>query len=88
MAINEIDNRKAIKKINESKSWFTESINKTNKNQQTDKEKEVLQFQTLNLDLCGLSWWLSLTVQETQVRALAWEDPMRCGAPRFVHHNY
>ena len=41
MAINEIDNRKAIKKINESKSWFTENINKTNKTS-TDKKKEVL----------------------------------------------
>lgn len=28
MEINEIDNRKAVEKINETKSWFTERINK------------------------------------------------------------
>ena len=44
MAINEIDNRKAIKKINESKSWFTESINKTNKTGRLIRKKKSYSF--------------------------------------------
>ena len=36
--INEIDNRKIIEIINETKSWFFEKINKIDKISQTDQE--------------------------------------------------
>ena len=30
----------------------------------------------------------TITMQETQVRSLVWEDPTSHGATRPVHHNY
>ena len=45
MEINEIQTKKAIEKINETRSWFTENINKIDKTfSQTHKKKKRAQI--------------------------------------------
>ena len=72
---NEIEMKKTIAKINKTKSWFFEKINKIDKH--LPRASLVAQW----LRIC-------LLMQGMRVRALVWEDPTCRRATKPVSHNY
>ena len=71
--INEIETKKPIAKINKTKTWFFEKINKI------DKPGTSLVVQRLRI---------RLPMQGTRVQALVWEDLTCHRATKPVRHNY
>ena len=64
---------------------------------QCDPTKHQHRFLRIQLFICErrmqaslvAQWWrVSLSMQETQVRSLTWEDPTCSGATKSMHHNY
>ena len=81
--INEIETKKTIAKINKTKSWFFEKINKIDKAlaRLIKKKREGASLVVQWLRIC-------LPMQGTRVRAPVWEDPTCHGATGPVSHNY
>ena len=80
--INEKEVKKTVAKINKTKSWFFEKINKIDKPlTRLIKKKRRASLLAQWLKIC-------LPMQGTRVRALVWEDPTCRRAARPLCHNY
>ena len=93
--MNEKEMKETIAKINKTKSWFCEKINKIGKplTRLIKKKRGKTQINRIRNEKGGASLaaqWLRicLPMQGTRVRALVWEDPTCRGATRPMSHSY
>ena len=88
--INEKEMKETIAKINKTKSWFFEKINKIDKSlaRLIKKKREKTQINRIRGASLVAQWLrICLPMQGTRVRALVWEDPTCHGAAGPVSHN-
>ena len=89
--INEIETKKTIAKINKTKSWFFEKVNKTDKPlaRLIKKKRERTQINKIRGTSLVVQWLgIHLPMKRTWGRALVWEDLTCRGATKPVCHNY
>ena len=85
--------KETIAKINKTKTWFFEKINKIDKPlaRLIKKKREKTQINRIRNEGASLvAQWLRicLPMQGTQVQALVWEDPTCRRATGTMSHNY